>query len=349
MTATRYDTSRSSKTSWRLTRGWKLTKEPYRPLPYLLQDVRVRWEVNDYNQIVQSLPSSAWCISLPGSREGTRVKNIALKRFLAKLGPSAQLGSTLAMYRESVEMVVDRATVLRKAFRDLKKGRFRSFLNRISAGPKPAHRNWHRNKPADAGGLWLEYWMGWAPLAGDIFTSYDVLTKPFPWMKIKGAAGSDIAMPPYGFEGPTRPYWTRETAHGKGVCLVQAEVQVSNPNLYLSDRLGLLNPFYILYDLMPWSWMLNWFVNIEQMAIGMVSPQGITFRNSFHTTFWKITSQYDQAYPLYNQRSKGVNAACIVERLLGLPSAKFSFDFSGLSITKAATAISLLLQQLRKP
>lgn len=347
-----YERYRSGRYHYEIKSGFKLINEPRKPLPYGGIGSYVKPTSSNATFGEANLPFRSWCTSVIDgpSREANLAHNKALARFQDQLGPQSQLGSTLAMWRESAQMVALRATQMRKAYQHLKRGRFQSFLKELGAVPKRKHTDLRRSKPKEAGGLWLEYWMGWAPLVGDIHSSLQVATTTLPAVTVKATASTPVSYRQY---VDNMPYGLlSRTAEGKVVVKIQANVWISNPNLYLADRLGLLNPVYILYDMMPWSWMLNWFVNIEQLAISVVPPQGITYDRAFTTRHCKCKGSYEDLQFNWGTSSYDVLAGSwegyTTRRSLGVPSSyKVVWNFSGLSYTRAATAISLLLQQLK--
>lgn len=163
----------------------------------------------------------------------------AYAKFVERMGDRSELGTTLAEYRSAHQMFMQRGTQLLRGWTYLKQGKFRRFLQTF--GIKPSKRDRHRrfNRPKQAGGLWLEYWMGWAPTVGDLHASAMVWTGAVNPTTIRAVASSPIkAKDPYGV-------WT---ASGKTICLIQADAEVINPNLHLSQQLGLINPAAILLE-----------------------------------------------------------------------------------------------------
>jgi hypothetical protein len=90
------------------------------------------------------------------------------------------------------------------------------------------------------------------------------------------------------------------THKGKVRVRCGVEVQVDNPNLYLANKLGLTNPALIVYDAIPFSFVVNWFVTIEQFLSQMNMFAGVTVKNPWMsvkltdacTTTEKYTAPY---------------------------------------------------------
>lgn len=69
---------------------------------------------------------------------------------------------------------------------------------------------------------------------------------------------------------------------------VAAGYSVSNPNIWLLERAGLLNPALVAWDLVPGSFLLNWFGNFGQILGSITDFKGLTFDNE------SVTSTYQR-------------------------------------------------------
>lgn len=108
----------------------------------------------------------------------------------------------------------------------------------------------------------LEVEFGWRPFIDDIANCLSTL--------------SQADMPPVRFRASIRPtVYTRTLNQGnperitevngrKRITATQS-YSVSNPNVWLLNQLGLLNPFQVAWDRVPWSWVVNMFVNANQL------------------------------------------------------------------------------------
>lgn len=199
----------------------------------------------------------------------TRLYAKAYQRLVGKLDTDdvmrSALGTTLAESGEAVKLMVQRLVSLRKAYQALRRGRFGDFLRALNIRPQPKHKSrWSR--PKDASALWLEYWFGWAPLVSDIQATIDVLES------------KDLADKVYRVVGRARSEWTADEAkttpspsvyhweYGKlsfeHRLRLQVDFTILNPNMYLANRLGLVNPAAVLWEIVPFSFVVDWFVKV---------------------------------------------------------------------------------------
>lgn len=127
---------------------------------------------------------------------------------------------------------------------------------------------------------WLELHFGWAPAVSDIYTATKILSDPWDQKGLKKtASASNTAEVTFGA-------WPGPTSY-KGVVkqtvYISAEVIGVNPNLELASRLGLVNLASVAYELVPWSFVLNWFASVEEYLASFTDFAGLTFANMYHT------------------------------------------------------------------
>lgn len=67
--------------------------------------------------------------------------------------------------------------------------------------------------------------------------------------------------------------------HADGTVTFSAGVVVTNPNLWLGNKLGLINPLSVAWDLVPWSFVANMFVNIGQLLGSLTDLAGLSLRD----------------------------------------------------------------------
>lgn len=329
-----------------------------------------------YNKPVYSVQAThANIISqLRLSDDLSRAKNRAYAKVLESWRPiKASSGVSLAQMGEGAGMVAARSVQLLSASRSLLKGDVKQFLNtlftlnpsmkngvpkqflpegmvkgKLTGTMQMTRRNrrllesrWKRKVTADAGGVWLEAWFGWLPAVQDIHSAAETLVTPIMDHRYKGSSGGKI----------------RDIGLGNGsadvdfVFKYSGILEVTNRNLALAESLGLLNPFNIAWDLIKMSWLIGWFGNFQQVIGSWTDHAGVKTSNQCSTLYatWKAalrekTVEYPPGY-LYSN-----SAGYIVYRsieTMAYPTLQLNIP-NGLSVTRGATAISLLVQTLGK-
>lgn len=307
---------------------------------------------------------------------GSDISTFALEKLWAKIvdaaGDRAALGTSLAEAQESLDMIGARAAQLNRSLRALRRWdlplayrelglRSTSDFNSKLAFARDLKRDLKRGaerglkRPVkDIGGAWLEYWLGWAPLLGDIRSALDVLgntQESYP-IKCRGTAVGRVYSlnePKPKSLGSWRQYWhdTRVTY------AYNATARVTSPKLRLARDLGFTNPAKVAYELMPFSFMWEWihpiggYLDTLDAFIGLnLSGETWSVRVSCKGGYLELARIVERpGVTLWYSANEEGN---FFRRNLGKPpNQRFpKFRFPRLNPTRAATSISLLLQQL---
>jgi hypothetical protein len=139
-----------------------------------------------------------------------------------------------------------------------------------------------------------------------------------------------------------------------------AEVRVRNPNQYLVSQTGLNNVAGTLWEIIPWSFVVDYWFNVSQFLAQWTDTYGIEFLNPYHTCVTKdLTSYRSNNYRYGHIPPDHVTCGSFggqywtrdefarrKERKLGLPSVTLTAKLPWrLSAFRAWTSVSLLLQQ----
>lgn len=183
------------------------------------------------------------------------LRNKTRSKFVRKVrSDPASLLVTAASWRQSRDMIVKRS------------GQLGNILDSAYNGLSGASRNrkkkvsWRREPLANQ---ILEGTFGWAPMIQDIGSALEIVCSPLApvWVSVASNAQGKTS-------GRGQTY-RNERSFEQRVSL-SSKVSISNPNLFLANRLGLINPGAAAWDLIPWSFLVGMFVNANQL-IGSVS------------------------------------------------------------------------------
>lgn len=244
------------------------------------------------------LHGSTWNFSsapLTGIYAGLEASSYAKLRGKLYKG-SAALGVTLGSYKQSREMIVKRYQQMTNQWEHLSK--------------VLSSRN--RKRGDQLTGAHLELIFGWKPLLSDIYAAamtvvQEANVSPF----IRASSSQSFVVAASAMSGS-------HTAIGRATVTRAAQVRITNPNLWLLERYGVLNPAAIAWDLVPYSFIVNMFVNTGQLVNSITDFAGLSFDNGTLTkkAHWLQdckTSRYGKGYKLesYKMQNRTVGKATV--------------------------------------
>lgn len=247
----------------------------------------------------------------------------------------SSLGVSLGGWRQSAQMIRNASSNIVESAADL----MRYYRNRggFRVGKKLADKH-------------LEVIFGWQPLFEDIANAARVMVDPLPNSFV---SVSKIARQSYRSSyGPDMLGFSEQSSYD-GYCRVNhsAMVEVTNPNLWLAEKLGLLNAASVAWDLVPWSFVVNMFSTVGQVVNSITDYTGLTFHNSYRTVTMKGTWNYRTTDdPLDRPKWKGSNGCASAfswktRSESGPPMPSLTLRVPGVDWSTAAMATSLAVQQ----
>jgi len=276
-----------------IIKGWK-TKIPERvnPFSWSLQLVRPRTIRSYYGSDYIDFRTCAYY----GINTGTFPKQFfgytdtemyaiaewaGFERLKNAAGDHASLGATLAEGKEAFSMIASRATTIYKAARALKRLRFGDFAHELALA-EPANKIRRRTQKLgnDLGAVWLEYSYGWKPLFGDIHDAIKSLESPYKEAVIKGNGK---------FEAISNINLSSGQQLTKGQIKATYRVQygctlkVTNPNLAQATQLGLTNPLSVVWEVIPFSFVVDWFTPVGAFLENYSFGYGLSFTRKWAT------------------------------------------------------------------
>lgn len=198
---------------------------------------------------------------------------------------AAQLGQAKSMVRDTVDAVQHLATTLRKM---------------------------RRAPPKKAADLWLQYQYGWKPVATSIYQTLDRLLQPEVTYVTATGRGKELS------------YDTSSTGAYNGIpfkrdwlnsnrCLLVVNYKIKNSRNQAISGYTSLNPVAIAWELIPYSFVVDWFVNIGGYIRNLESALmfGLDFQSGYMTqtilvtgeTFCRGTSESGGIRTIANLRS----------------------------------------------
>lgn len=265
--------------------------------------------------------------------------NKAYAKVVAMLGDSALWSVNLAEQAQALNMIIARAQQVRSFIYHLRRADFISAAKEIRASIIPKGVS----KSKSMANNFLEFHFGWSPLLQDIYNSVEIfldpklpVVRPF---KVRAAASAKGRIPPSSPFGVT---WTTDE-----VIKVQlgGGMFISNPNLHLASQLGLANPLVVAWELVPFSFVADWFGNVGQVLSSYSDFYGVSLSRAYWSSYQVLKSKSRWYY--------GLESNYLWAQMDRYPVSDFPGPtvtirpFHGLSPVRGITAISLLLQKMK--
>jgi hypothetical protein len=223
--------------------------------------------------LVGADPNQAWfngnthydlcCTEAAAVADDEGLVNRALIKARNKLKSSdINLGVAFAERKLTARLVGDTTVRLAKSLRQLRRGEIRSAMRTLGIA---------NGKREPRGGSvpqkWLELQYGWKPLLSDVYGACDALSKrdKKDWSVVaKGSArstkvlllGCKLGEAPFYYSGANVV-----TRIERGA-FVRIDAQPANEVLISLGALGLTNPALIAWELVPFSFVVDWFLPI---------------------------------------------------------------------------------------
>jgi len=233
------------------------------------------------------------------------IRNQAISRLRDQLSQSAGSAAvTVAELPKTVAHVAHTATRLANAFRGLRKGDLGAFEAalglQVTKRTIKAYRRGYRLKRESqsdllqfAGNSWLEYSYGWKPLLQDVYSQAENLARFLTHhqnvvREARGTArGEKTTRSRLG--GPTSDWYVDTDTLMKVRYSYVVRYKVNDPNGSIPHIFGLNNPALVAWELVPFSFVADWFLPIGDFLEGLTATSGLSFLNGTQTRRYEAT------------------------------------------------------------
>jgi len=201
----------------------------------------------------------------------TTLNNATVKALVKMADAKVNVAVAYAEASKTSDLILDTARRIDRAYRAFRKGDLRGIAQNLNITPKRLHKSW------------LEYKYGWMPLlmdvkgAAEFFAQQHVIRPPrFNVSASELFAKNDHwqeAFEPYGGGSPAMQQHSTS-------CVVKVKVKIwcelSSPHLSEMQQLGLTNPALVAWELVPFSFVFDWFISVGDWLTAMTAQQGVT-------------------------------------------------------------------------
>lgn len=289
-------------------------------------------------------------------------RNKAIRKLIdkAELGIDANLAQDFAQLGQTVRLIGDNAHKIVKAARQTRKLNFSGAVDTLFAG---RHRRFNGAGPSSTKSLasnWLELQYGWKPLLNDIYGSMKSLanlqvgSERFVQRVTQSATSEYSRRETYGS-------WDIQNTNAVGTRIIRTSTRckfvlrfrISSPLKTFLAQTGFTNPVNLAWEILPFSFVADWFLPIGPYLETLSSWDGLEFLDGVQTQFTKervasaISGQTDrQADHIVKQTTSDYAHEWIKldrVKLTSFPSQTFPSFKNGLaSVDHALNAVALI-------
>lgn len=198
----------------------------------------------------------------------------------------AALGITAATANQSFGMIAQRSSQIYKAYKAARKGNVKAVARALNVNLSRKQQDRIAKTAQDAPGLWLEFTFGWSPLVSDMYAAAQVLSDPF---EVKRSYGTCTLEKFYSRKGLSSDVYLSKKV--RAVCT--AGLRVDNPNVALLTQLGLSNPAAVVWDIIPFSFVIDWFFKINRFVNTWNDMAGFSYVDPVTTKTIRVNGLLD--------------------------------------------------------
>ena len=192
------------------------------------------------------------------------------------------LGVTIAESKRTVNMVVDSATTMWKLLNAVKKGNF-GYVSK-TLGPKSISNGY------------LQWQYGWKPLAADIKGAFDEAERHTSVGQLLTAKRTIRDSPELEFNNSSF------VGGGSVDCAYKCQITARLSDAFLSraNSIGLVNPASLAWELVPFSFVVDWSLPIGNYLEALTATAGLTFVGGYESQRCNSTIHATQVVPGYS-------------------------------------------------
>lgn len=205
---------------------------------------------------------------------------------------------SIAEAGKTAEHIARTATRIFTAFRGLRRGRISEFTNALGISVSVKKQRVLRRRMAQshksegnlqnfASSTWLEYSYGWKPLLSDVYTQAENLAEYMtekaldPIRTVRASAKTEKVssyVTQYSYGNWKVRTDTYDRKRGQIVINYKLAEQPSAANVF-----GITNPLLVAWELVPFSFVVDWFLPVGNMLENLTATNGLIFHSGTYS------------------------------------------------------------------
>lgn len=249
------------------------------------------------------------------------------------------LAASLAQYDQTVNLVANKANQLAHAAKQLKRGNFYGVCDTLGIKRRS-------DLPGTFSKSWLELVYGWQPLLSDIHGALRLVgDRPLSRAVVSRKRSSSS----YSISGNNGDFPHSGTAYVTDRVTSRAWVTVTDANLQTLQQAGITNPANLAWELLPWSFVVDWIYPVGDWLTARTALQGVTLSQYSLTRTRDLNVQAQLFAPEFKTPAQLFGSEVRKQRTIVLPPLPSPvLQASSTSLTRMTTALALLAQVFDK-
>lgn len=245
------------------------------------------------------------------------------------------LAASLAQYNQTIDLVANKANQLAHAAKQLKRGNFYGVCDTLGIKRRS-------DLPGTFSKSWLELTYGWMPLLDDIHGALRLVgDRPLRrFVEVRKRSTDTVVLSGHNGDFPH-----------DGTCFItdwvtsKALITVTDNNLQTLQQAGITNPALLAWELLPWSFVVDWIYPIGDWLQARTAMQGVTVSQYSLTRTREINVQVDLKAPGYIKPAQFYGYEKRKQRSTVLPDLPSPvIQVPSTSLKRLTTATALLAQ-----
>lgn len=290
-------------------------------------------------QVVSSITSDEIAAYYTDSLGRSNDRNACITKMLLKLkDQKVNLGVAFAERAATAELVGSSARRIAQAFTFARKGKFKRAASALGVSSR-------KQQPSN----WLELQYGWKPLLSDIYGATELLRnrgKLGFLVTVKAATRNvvDVLTDPVNKNGP---YQYRRHFRGEWGHFARCDYLPGSGFMRVLSYSGISNPLEIAWELVPYSFVVDWFLSVGNWLSALDAANGFEFKSG-SITYRRVSSKEvtSDLSGIYYGSFKGSAYNKTVQRevLLSSPLPYAPYVKNPVSLGHMANGLSLLAE-----
>lgn len=210
----------------------------------------------------------------------------AITECLLKLqDQKVNIGENLATAMDTIRLLSTSASDLARIVFYARRGQWGKLHKVLGLTGKPLGAG------LSAANRWLEYQFGWKPLMSDIHSASELLKDGFRKKAILFSATRTTKVKEIIEREYPLSWWPRASGHSDLSCRVKIYASVSDETASRLSQLGLIDPLGVAWELVPFSFVLDWLYPVGNFLQALHAADGLRFVGG--TVTWRVDSDID--------------------------------------------------------